>query len=179
MGIRAEKTGAGIMKEWTRELGAFLSSVGSEKLVLLGVGNPIKSDDSVGLYIADRLRKVLRSSPRLRVRSAPSYPELILSRIDLQSSRLLIFDAVETGRSAGSIVLASIKDTEYGFFATHNLPLKLHPSVTENREKVSVLGVQPGDLGIGEGMNPIVQAAAENVVGEVAKQLRGVGGILV
>jgi len=147
-------------------------------LVLLGVGNPVRGDDSVGLYIADRLRTILGSRPGLKVEAAPTHPELALSRIDLERSRVLVFDAVETGMSAGSILLANIGDTRYGFFATHNLPLKLLPSVAGNLEKISILGVQPDDLGVGESISPAVRAAAEDVVKEVESQLKG-GSVLV
>jgi len=130
----------------------------------------------VGLYITDQLRRGLRSRlPSLKVISAVSYPELALSRIDLQASRALIFDAVETGEPAGSIVFACVDDTKYGFFATHNFPLKLHPVVRENSKNVFILGVQPEDLGIGEGLSDVVRAAAGRVVDVVAAQLGGGG----
>lgn len=178
MGIGAEKTGAGITRAWTKGLGAFLAAVGQDKLVLLGVGNPIKSDDSVGLFIADSLHEAIGDGPRLSILSADAYPELALSRVDLRSSHLLIFDAMEAGARPGAIVLAGIGDTEYGFFATHNLPLKLHPSIVNRYERVSILGVQPGNLEVGEALSPVVKDAAERVVGEVERQLTGSGGFL-
>jgi hydrogenase maturation protease len=163
------------VKEWTDELRDFLSAVGPQQLVLLGVGNPVKHDDSVGLYIADQLKRGLRDrrSASVRVLSAASYPELALARINLQSSRTLIFDAVETGKPAGSVVFAGIGETKYGFFATHNLPLKLHPLVRENAENVFILGVQPEDLEVGEGLSDTVRSAAGAVVDAIASQLNG------
>ena len=178
MGIRAEKSGARIMGYWARDLRAFLNSVGGDRLVLLGVGNPIKGDDSVGLFIAGRLRGLLGSSPRLSVQTAAAHPESALSKVDLESSRLLIFDAVEAGGPAGSIVMANVGETQYGFFATHNFPLRLMPSIAGHYEKVSVLGVEPGGLGIGESLTPVVRDSAETVVSEVERQLRKSGDLL-
>jgi len=142
-------------------------------LVFLGVGNPIKGDDSVGLYIAEGLRKTVgaRPSSNVAIRSAPTYPELALSRLNLRESRLVVLDAVEMARPAGSIICARIDETKYGFFATHNLPLKLHPAVAENRGNVFVLGVQPEDLGVGANLSATVRCAADLVITDVASQL--------
>jgi hydrogenase maturation protease len=98
-------------------------------------------------------------------------PDLAISKIDLRSSKLLIFDAVEAGKPPGSIIFSSISDTQYGFFVTHNLPLKVYPAVRQNVEHVSVLGVEPNDVGIGEELSDVVGPAADRVVEEVTTQL--------
>jgi Ni,Fe-hydrogenase maturation factor len=70
------------------------------------------------------------------------------------------------------VVFAGLGDTRYGFFATHNVPLKLLPSVEGHSKRVSILGVQPGCLEVGEEISPEVRASAEDVVREVESQLR-------
>jgi hydrogenase 3 maturation protease len=144
-------------------------------LVLFGVGNPIKGDDSVGLYIADGLKKTVgaRPSASVAVRSATSYPELALSRLNLQDSRLVVFDAVEMAKPPGSIVFAGIDETKYGFFATHNLPLRLHPAIKGNSKNVFILGVQPSELEVGTGLSGPVRSAADTVIRDVASLLKG------
>lgn len=144
-------------------------------MVLLGVGNPVKRDDSVGLYIAEGLRKAVgpRPSPSVRIQLGIPNPDLAISRLDLKSSKLVIFDAVEAAKPAGSVVFTGLWNTDYGFFATHNLPLKLYPSVRKNSGNVSILGVQPDDLGVGEGLSATVASAADGIINEVVTQLRG------
>lgn len=145
---------------------------------LLGVGNPVKRDDSVGLYLASQLRRSLGASPAkgVRIPAVSFHPELAISRMNLAAQRLIVLDAVEAGLPAGSVVFASLSDSKYGFFATHNIPLRMHPSVVGRESNVYVLGVQPDDVGVGEGLSPVVQGAAEEVLARVGSAVRGGAG---
>lgn len=154
------------MDDWVGAIERFFSWPGPERLILFGVGNPIKKDDSVGLYIASRLRSRLGSSPspRVVIHRPVDHPEVAISKLDLSSCRLLVLDAVDAGKPPGSVVFANIEDTRYGFFATHNIPLRLLPSVRGHGKNVYVLGVQPHDLGIGEGPSRMIEPIAEQLV---------------
>ncbi|HUI01031.1 MAG TPA: hydrogenase maturation protease [Nitrososphaerales archaeon] len=161
--------------EWVEAVADFFARPPPGTLVLFGVGNPIKRDDSVGLYIATRLRSRLGSAPtaRVKIHRPVDQAELAISRLDLQSSRLLLFDAIEAGKPPGSVVFANLDDTKYGFFVTHNIPLRLLPSVRENGKNVFVLGVQPHDVGIGEGPSEPMVQVAEKIVSVVSGCIGG------
>lgn len=163
------------VEEWVKAIGDFFARPNPRRSVLLGVGNPVRKDDSVGLYIAARLRSCLGSapSPRVSIHRAVDRPELAISRLDLGSRKLLVFDAVEASKPPGSIVFANIEETKYGFFATHNVPLRLLPSIRENGKNVFVLGVQPHDLGIGEGPSEFILPFAERVVSVISGCIGG------
>jgi len=163
------------MEDWITEVEAFFARPLPERSILFGIGNPVKSDDSVGLYIADRLRRTLGSAPtpRVSIHRPVDHPELAISRLDLASSRLLVFDAVEAARPPGSIIFANVEDTKYGFFVTHNIPLRLLPPVRENGSNVFVLGVQPHDVGIGERPSEPMLQVAERVVSVVSGCIGG------
>ncbi len=150
---------------WIGAFKSFLTQT-SSRTVLMGVGNPVRRDDSVGIYIAGRIRSQLGSnpSPRLKIMAPVDHPEVRISKVDLTRSSLLLFDAVEAGLTPASIIFANLADTRFGFFATHNIPLRMLPSVRENPERVFVLGVQPQDLSVGEGLSDAVMPAAEEVV---------------
>jgi len=163
------------MEDWIKAVGDFFAWPRPGKLVLFGVGNPIKRDDSVGLYIAARLRSSLGAapSPRVNIHRPVDRAELAISKLDLRSSRLLVFDAVEAGKPPGSIIFANMDETKYGFFVTHNIPLRLLPSIRENGKNVFVLGVQPHDLGIGEGPSELMMPIAEEVVSVISGCIGG------
>lgn len=163
------------MDDWLASVEDFFARPGPERLTILGVGNPIKGDDSVGLFIAGLLRKTVGSSPspRVSVKRPMDHPEVFISKLDLGSSRLLILDAVEAGRPPGSVIFANIEDTRYGFFATHNIPLRLLPSVRKNGKNVYVLGVQPRDLGVGEGLSELVEPVARELVSVISGCIGG------
>lgn len=160
--------------EWARPLGEVLRRQDGLGVCLLGVGNPIKRDDSVGLYMADKTARALGSSRPswVHIPRPSAHLELALSRLDLSAERLLIFDAVEAGEPPGSVVFASAADSRYGFFATHNVPLRIQPSLAWNLGRVYVLGVQPEDVEVGEGLSPTVKAAADGAVDGLVRMIR-------
>ncbi len=160
---------------WTDSLAKVLTFGPENPLSFVGVGNPVKRDDSVGLFMAQELRGRLGPAPApgLRIATPSVHPELEISKLDLSTGRLVVLDAVDAEVQPGSVIMASLADSRFGFFATHNLPLRMIPSVVLNRSNVFVLGVQPGDLGVGEGLSGPVASAAEEVVGEVVAGVRG------
>lgn len=160
--------------DWKAELSEILGDVRTP-LHLLGVGNPLKSDDSVGIFIVSRLATRLGRRPRRNVFVHPpgQTPERLLSRVDCGKDRVLIFDAVAAGRQPGQVVLASLGDSKFGYFATHNVPLRLLPGVAANPSNVYVAGIEPESLEVGEELSDVVQASADDLSAVVESALGG------
>jgi hydrogenase maturation protease len=145
----------------------------SSTVHLIGVGNPLRQDDSVGLYVIRLLRGRGRKLGRHIVVHPPSTsPERELSRVDCTRNRVVLFDAVEANSSPGTVVFAGLGDSRYGYFATHNIPLRLLPNVSGNTANVYIAGVQPMEVGVGEGLSEVVREAA----GKIAEVVRGQAG---
>lgn len=146
----------------------------SERVVFIGLGHPIKSDDSVGLYMVSKLRKLIGSNPTRHVRIlAVHSPEAAFSMIGKETrsgiKSIIIFDAIESNSPPGTIVFANITETKYGFFATHNIPLRLVPAISSNAEHVYVLGIQTENSEIGESISKSVRESADRVVDKIGK----------
>jgi hydrogenase maturation protease len=138
---------------------------------LVGVGNDIRQDDALGLEISSRLRSRLGRSPkRLKVHPPVKMPERLLSKLASTSRRVVIFDAVETSKPPGTIVCRKLGDTKYGFFATHNVPLKLIPGIEERLGDFYIVGVQPERLEVGEGLSSVVDLAVDKIVNYIASR---------
>ncbi len=131
---------------------------------LVGVGNQFRGDDAVGLAVAARLRRKLGPHPRpgLTLHAPADNPELLISRLCTSGGRVVIVDAVEASRDPGTIVCASLKDTKYGFFATHNIPLRLLPGVSGG--DVWLVGVEPESLEVGAPLSASAEASASLLV---------------
>ncbi len=140
---------------------------------LIGIGNPLRGDDAVGLEIVSRLRAGLGPVPAkgVRIHEASLAPERLLSRLAAASGRIVVFDAIQASVAPGEIVCASLADTKYGFFATHNIPLRIVPWLAERLDDVLVVGVQPDSLEVGEGLSDAVEAAAGRIVNAVSRAL--------
>lgn len=133
----------------------------------------MREDDGAGLQISSRLRSRLRRrGPLRRVRIHPptQMPERLLSRLASTSGRVVIFDAVEAARPPGTIVCSKLADTKYGFFATHNVPLKVVPGLQERLDDFYIVGIQPERLGVGEGLSAAVDLAVDEVVDYIASR---------
>lgn len=144
-------------------------------LHLVGVGNPMRCDDAVGLEIVSQLmRRIGRRRLRNVVLHPPmSMPDRIFSHIDCRKERLLIFDAVESGGMPSQIILANLGDSKFGYFATHNIPLRVIPEVAANPSNVYVSGIEPAVLEVGEGLSDTVRSSADDVASVVESALGG------
>jgi hydrogenase maturation protease len=166
-------------KSWEQQLSSLMDSNEVLKSIsFVGVGNPIKSDDSVGLYMISRLRRELGAHPRKFVHIAPPTTSertfsKLANRARKGSNSVVIFDSVEANAIPGTILFANINDTKYGFFATHNIPLRLIPAINSNSTNIFVLGIQPADTGIDERLSSVVNASANLIVTKVSECIRG------
>ena len=148
--------------DWRSALGGALEFSGTIDLV--GVGNPIRGDDGVGIEIASMLRSKLRGARGLKVHPAAQMPERLLSRLASTAQRVILFDAVEADRPPGAIVCRKLRESRYGFFATHNVPLKLVPGLAARLDDFYVVGVQPESLEVKEGISDAARAAVGTIV---------------
>jgi hydrogenase maturation protease len=164
-------------EDWEGPVRSWLSSAGDRTVHLVGVGNPIRQDDGVGLEVVSRLRKVLgaRPTPGLIIHASSLNPERIMSRAASRGDHLILFDAVDANKEPGSIVCASLGDTKSGFFATHNIPLKLVPGVSGSLDRMHVVGIQPESVDVGEGLSNTVKMASDRLVAAITDIERGCG----
>ena len=137
----------------------------------------MRSDDGAGLEVVRELRSALGSAPApgVRVHPASATPERTIFRLASGEGRIVIFDTVEAAKEPGDIVYCRLTDTKYGFFATHNIPLRLLPGVAARGDDIYVLGIQPESLEVGEGLTQTVSASVKRIVTAVKEQVEGRG----
>jgi hydrogenase maturation protease len=143
----------------------------------MGVGNPIRRDDAVGLEVVSSLRRQFgpRPCPGVVIHPPSLSPERLISKVAEKGGRILLFDAVEANSEPGRVFCASLADTKYGFFATHNVPLRLIPGVAADLRSTCVVGIQPESLEVGEGLSETAEAAKKMVVARIGEIIGGVG----
>lgn len=146
------------------------------RTLVLALGNPIRSDDGVGIFALQRLEV----DPRV-----PGAVELVeggTKGLELVSyisgmSRLLVLDAVDVGEVAGRIVC--IQGTELGSLPgkgnVHDLALAdilnaLRLLGQEPQEAV-LLGIQPGTTELGTSLSKSVESSLPLLVEAAIAQL--------
>lgn len=92
----------------------------------------------------------------------------MISDLASKGERIVVIDAVEAQMKPGTIVCARFSETKFGFFATHNVPLRLVPGVAENAADTYIVGIQPDSVGVGEGLSDVVKRSSMKLVSMIA-----------
>jgi len=145
---------------------------GYSKLVILGVGNPLRGDDALGIKIVRLLRgKVPR---RVLLIEGGSVPENFIRKIELFApSHVLLIDAAHFGGNPGDADLISPEQIIGVVISTHTIPLYLTTELIREftGAKIMLLGVQPKNVSLGEEISPEVKEATENIARTIVEIL--------
>ena len=136
-----------------------------KNVVIAGIGNPIRTDDYVGLKIVEKLKGKLPETVCLI--EAETVPESYLLDIEeFQPSHVLLIDAASMGLTPGE---ANLVDAEKigidSAITTHMLPLRVFCDYIKQATgaKIALLLVEPKSMEFGEGLTLEVDVAAEHL----------------
>ena len=145
------------------------------KTLVLGLGNPLVSDDSVGLRVAAELKPLLADRPEVDV-SEDYWGGLRLMERMIGYDRAIVIDAILTGAGAGTIhrlVPGSIPTQRSASAHDMNLPTALAFGrqagvALPDDENILLIGIEVEDvINFGEECTPTVQAAVPLAVDSV------------
>ena len=147
-------------------------------ILVIGVGNTLRTDDGVGIYLCDRIEKYFGDA----VRGVKTYgPEILLAEAVSQARSLLVIDAVEKGPPFRFVPLLPQQGPwDPGPFTSH---LFSWPAILKASEclygifpESELLAVRGYDFGIGESMSEKcgrnADAAFTSVKGKLSSILR-------
>lgn len=139
---------------------------GFRKLALIGVGNPLRHDDQVGLEIVHQFNHQMQDD-RVLVIESESVPENYLDTIvAFNPSHILVLDAALLTLPAGTARFMESIPAIPSSISTHTLPLHLFTSYLQRILDVQIgfLLIQPEDITFGEGLSPEIRATVLRVV---------------
>jgi len=153
------------------ELREWLSS--PKQVVIAGIGNPIRSDDFVGVKIVQELQG--KVSEKVHLIECETVPESFMDEIvELQPSHVLLIDAAVMGLKPGEVrLLYAEKVTIFPAISTHMLPLRVFCEyITQlTNAKIALLLIEPKSVEFREGLTPEVASSEELIVGTLLKLL--------
>ena len=152
------------MNNWQKDLQERLKG----KVALVACGNPLRSDDGLGPYVAGRLAP----SQKLTVFSCETAPENFLSPIVKSEPQVVVvLDTADFGASPGTVRLVEPEDIMETDFSTHAMSPSLFMSAVKERTLADLLflAVQPFSTQFGEGLTPEVKKAARDIIGFFSK----------
>ena len=143
------------------------------RIAILGIGNPLRSDDAAGVEVARRLQnRLTREIDSILVIDAGHAPENHTAELRRFGPNLVILiDAAEMGLPRGKIRWVGIDEIDGLSASTHTLPLSMLAKylMLEHGCDVKLLGIQPQSTEIGE----TVSANVFQAVNEIAEELAG------
>jgi hydrogenase maturation protease len=157
---------------------------GSGETLIIGLGNPLISDDSVGLRVAQRLRDVLADRDDIVV-TEDYWGGLRLMERMIGFKRAIVIDAICTGSRPGTIhhLTTEMISTQKSASAHDvNLPTALafgrHAGALLPRDQdVYLLGIEAEDvINFSDECTPAVAAAIPDAVQEVIQLLESMLG---
>jgi hydrogenase 3 maturation protease len=137
----------------------------TKRLVVAGIGNPIRNDDFVGVKIVQDLQS--KVSERVYLIECETVPESFLQPIvEFNPTHVLLIDAAILGLKPGETRLINPEQvTAFPAISTHILPLRIFCEyiTATTKAKIALLLIEPKNVEFGEGLTPEVQATAKKI----------------
>ena len=146
------------------ELNILLSQKEYRKL-FVGIGNVLKMDDGVGVYISSRIKTKGNISTLTVEASIENYIGKINS---LKPDILILIDCLDMKEPIGTFKLLSLSKIQDLTFNTHNISLRRLSEFFAM--PVYILGIQPEKIDFGENISYIVKNVADRIIKQINKQ---------
>jgi len=167
MSRRVSEQTTSTIANWQENIKQLLKSASSiNRVVLVGVGHPLRGDDYVGSQIVKTLAEHVESQlpDGVYLFDAEGDVETIVTKLADTAPRHVIFiDACEMKLRPGETRLLSIEETSYPFFTTHGIPLKVLAEQLLPKSRAWVLAIQPKQIEFSEELSPEIRAVSASV----------------
>ena len=147
-----------------KELNKLLSGK-DKKILFVGIGNLLKMDDGVGVYISRKIKTKSTISSLTVEASIENYIGKINS---LNPDILVLIDCVEMKSAAGTFKLLVVNQIQDLTFNTHNISLKRLSEFFSM--PIYILGIQPEKIEFGEKISYLVKNVADKIIKQINKQ---------
>lgn len=142
--------------------------------VVWGIGSELRGDDGIGVWVARAMARLLRGREEVLVRACGISPENYAPEVvRLRPKVLLVVDAAEMGLEPGRtriLDLSLLADEEMLLF--HGLPtVRVLRWVLPSVGRLLILGVQPGEVGLGLGFSEGVLRSRRAILEEALSVL--------
>jgi len=142
----------------------------TKRRIVLGIGNTLNTDEGLGVHALDALRARLGEQDQLEILDGGTLGLNLLSIVE-EASHLVVLDAVNVGKSPGTVVelqkediplFRGIKMSDHQITFQEVLGLaKIRDKFPEN---LHLIGAQPADLSIGVGLSPTIEAVMPEII---------------
>lgn len=145
----------------------------AKRVIVAGIGNPLRKDDFVGVEIVRKLNNQV--SKLVRLIECEDVPESFIEPIaEFEPTHILIIDAAMLNLKPGESKLIEVSELiEQSPISTHALPLRIFCEYLAKTTgaKIALLLMQPQDTGFGEGLTSKLRETATTLTNLLLKFL--------
>jgi len=130
-----------------------------KKVLFVGIGNALKSDDAVGIYVCNQ---IVSRDNLLKIVVESGIERFVgkINRID--PDILILVDCTDFNQKPGYFDLRPVSDISDNTFNTHTISLRRISEFFSMKK--FLLGIQPGYTGFGEILSPEVKKSADYII---------------
>lgn len=138
-----------------------------EKLIVLGVGNELKSDDGVGPFIIKRLKEENVENSNLLFIDAGTVPENFTGKIRKENpTHLIIVDACLMDSNPGDMKIVDKDEFANIGISTHSMSLSFFVRYLEKDTEIRIIfvGIEPETMDWGVKPTPNIEKSADEFI---------------
>ena len=157
--------------DFESQLSNFLTDC--EKLMVLGVGNELKSDDGVGPFIIKKLKQENIENKNLLFIDAGTVPENFTGKIRKDNpTHLIIVDACLMDSNPGDMQIVNKYEFANIGISTHSMSLSFFVRYLEKDTEIAIIfvGIEPETMEWGAKPTPEVEKSANEFI-ETLKEI--------
>src|SRR4030043_1704816 len=149
----------------------------SQKIVILGIGNILLSDEGIGVHVANQLFK--RALPENVSVVEGGTDGFRLLNVITEADRLIVIDAVRGGANPGSIYRFDIDDVRNcpsGFkTSVHQIGILEVIDLSEligKKPHTTIMGIEPKSLEMGMELTPEIKSKIPRIIELIFEELK-------
>lgn len=157
--------------DFESQLSNFLTDC--EKLMVLGVGNELKSDDGVGPFIIKKLKQENIENKNMLFIDAGTVPENFTGKIRKENpTHLIIVDACLMDSNPGDMQIVNKYEFANIGISTHSMSLSFFVRYLEKDTEIAIIfvGIEPETMEWGVKPTPEVEKSANEFI-ETLKEI--------
>jgi hydrogenase maturation protease len=153
-----------------------VTSEGSPRIAILGIGNLLLKDEGVGVHLVQKLAGIVNNA-NVKIIDAGTYPDF-LSLVEDSTDKLIIVDAVKTGDRPGTIYRFSYDDIDLDAVAPVSLhemgvldSLKTMALFNRQPKSTVVIGIEPRTIDFGLELSPEIEDKLPGMIELILKEI--------
>lgn len=155
-----------------------LKKILSKKVVFVGIGNVLKSDDGVGCYIVDELSKRINKGNVFFINAGLSVENYLNKILNLSADVVIFIDAAKNFLDKDFCFLQK-EQLFNNTFSTHNISLSTLIEFLESQAKqqynknleIYVLAIKIKSSDFNEGLTEITKSVADRVINMICENI--------